>query len=68
MEAINERIMPLLFMEIASQKTELCQQLDEFYDKFLSVKANDRLSPPVMLMSIHIPSTKLVTEVACVYI
>ena len=62
MEAINERIMPLLFMEIASQKTELCQQLDEFYDKFLSVKANDRLSPPVMLMSIHIPSTKLVTE------
>lgn len=40
LEVISDRILPLLFAEIASRKSELCYQLNEFFQDFFHISSN----------------------------
>ncbi|KAF7638509.1 hypothetical protein Mgra_00002187 [Meloidogyne graminicola] len=62
LEAVNERILPLIFVEIHSRKSDIIKQLDEFFASFLTFKDNERVSPPTIVMSICCPQTKSASD------
>lgn len=62
LEAVNERILPLLYTEIQARKNELIQQLDEFYEKFVRFYENERANPPVMVMEISCSNLKAASD------
>ena len=63
MEAVNERILPLLSMEIQTRKTEIIHQLDEFFKSFLKFEDKNRVLPATMLMGIYCPKTNAASDV-----
>uniref|UniRef100_A0A915M963 Uncharacterized protein n=1 Tax=Meloidogyne javanica TaxID=6303 RepID=A0A915M963_MELJA len=68
MEAVNERILPLLSMEIQTRKTEIIHQLDEFFKSFLKFEDKNRVLPATMLMSIYCPKTNAASDVTILFI
>uniref|UniRef100_A0A915MVP1 Centromere/kinetochore protein zw10 homolog n=1 Tax=Meloidogyne javanica TaxID=6303 RepID=A0A915MVP1_MELJA len=62
MEAVNERILPLLSMEIQTRKTEIIHQLDEFFKSFLKFEDKNRVLPATMLMGIYCPKTNAASD------
>ena len=59
---ISDRILPLLFAEIASRKSELCYQLNEFFQDFFHISSNI-VSLDVIEMTFSIKNPRDVSNV-----
>lgn len=62
MEAVNDRILPLLFVEIHSRKAELCQSLDDFFKSFFKLNEDDA-SSSMSVLSIQCVDMKASSDV-----
>ena len=63
-EAVNERILPLISNELQAKKSELCQTLDDFFNTFLHFKTNERVVPKTVQMCVEYPNVKFATDVS----
>uniref|UniRef100_A0A915E0D9 Uncharacterized protein n=1 Tax=Ditylenchus dipsaci TaxID=166011 RepID=A0A915E0D9_9BILA len=61
-EAVNDRILPLIFNEIAARKSELVMLMDEFYKEFLQFPDIERVNPGMEQMVIKCVSIKSVSD------
>ncbi|KAI1719923.1 centromere/kinetochore zw10 domain-containing protein [Ditylenchus destructor] len=61
-EAVNDRILPLIFSEIASRKSELEIVLEDFYKNFLQFPDVERVNPGTEEMVVTCPNPSLISD------